>query len=213
MGIYRILRPDELMHHGILGMKWGVQNGPPYPLGSGDHSASEKKAGWQKSLDKMSLKEEKLSNKKKRNQQKIEKSGNLRRAQKLSQKNKEIDNEIEAIRNKKMSTVSQAQRLIGKDAVFKALGIESNAKTKKEFIKGELELAKKQDQYLLEFLEQAPDGVFGNKKKSIELYEKWLKDGVNNNGLASYSYDSWLVKNKLDGGGSVKRQQKAKQSY
>lgn len=42
---------NYLAHHGILGMKWGHQNGPPYPLGSGDHSASEKKAGWRKSLD------------------------------------------------------------------------------------------------------------------------------------------------------------------
>lgn len=39
-----------LEHHGILGMKWGVKNGPPYPLGASDHSASEKKAGWRDSL-------------------------------------------------------------------------------------------------------------------------------------------------------------------
>ena len=35
---------DFLEHHQILGGKWGVHNGPPYPLGSGDHSASEKSA-------------------------------------------------------------------------------------------------------------------------------------------------------------------------
>lgn len=41
---------DYLMHHGILGQKWGMRNGPPYPLDAGDHSASERKAGWRKSL-------------------------------------------------------------------------------------------------------------------------------------------------------------------
>lgn len=43
---------DDLYHHGIKGQKWGVQNGPPYPLGESDHSSEEKKRGWKSSLDK-----------------------------------------------------------------------------------------------------------------------------------------------------------------
>ena len=54
----------ELYHHGILGQEWGKMNGPPYPLGSSDHSSSEKKAGWQKSLDKKDQKWAKKNNKK-----------------------------------------------------------------------------------------------------------------------------------------------------
>ena len=33
----------ELYHHGILGMRWGKRNGPPYPLSSSAKSYSEKK--------------------------------------------------------------------------------------------------------------------------------------------------------------------------
>ncbi len=42
---------DYLAHHGVLGQKWGKRNGPPYPLNASDHSSSENKTGWRKSLN------------------------------------------------------------------------------------------------------------------------------------------------------------------
>ena len=36
-------RNAELYHHGILGQKWGVQNGPPYPLDSSVSTGSKLK--------------------------------------------------------------------------------------------------------------------------------------------------------------------------
>ena len=34
----------ELQHHGILKQKWGVRNGPPYPLNGGDYTPAQRKA-------------------------------------------------------------------------------------------------------------------------------------------------------------------------
>lgn len=71
---------NYLMHHGILGMKWGQQNGPPYPLDSNKHSASEKKAGWMKSL-----KEKSEAKKKKKKQQAALEKARKARAEKAKQ--------------------------------------------------------------------------------------------------------------------------------
>ncbi len=77
---------DWLAHHGILGQKWGKRNGPPYPLNEEDHSASEKKAGYKKSLDsggeitKISRRERKKAEKEqKRLQKEQEKKESLRK--------------------------------------------------------------------------------------------------------------------------------------
>ena len=39
---------EYLMHHGIMGQKWGHQNGPPYPLNPANRSASEKRKNGDK---------------------------------------------------------------------------------------------------------------------------------------------------------------------
>lgn len=46
------MKDESLSHHGIEGQKWGVRNGPPYPLGSGQHSKAELRAIYRENYKK-----------------------------------------------------------------------------------------------------------------------------------------------------------------
>lgn len=49
------MKKNELYHHGILNQKWGVRNGPPYPLRGGSYSESEKRAIYKERKKKNSV--------------------------------------------------------------------------------------------------------------------------------------------------------------
>ena len=51
----REVYPNELMHHGIEGQKWGDRNGPPYPLTYAAKSTTEKKYNKSRSLQDRSV--------------------------------------------------------------------------------------------------------------------------------------------------------------
>ena len=99
---------NYLMHHGILGQRKGVRNGPPYPLDSDKHSATEKKAGWMKSL-----KEKSEAKKKKKKQQAALEKARKARAEKAKQE--KIAKEYEENRQKilKSGKASEVARYKG----------------------------------------------------------------------------------------------------
>ena len=97
-------KKSELSHHGILGMRWGERNGPPYPLGAGDHSASEKKAGWRKSLadwdyKRKSKKFSNIHNKRNSNIKKLNKYN-----KEIDKLNKKIDKGSKGLLSNRLST-------------------------------------------------------------------------------------------------------------
>ena len=84
---------NELYHHGILGQKWGDQNGPPYPLGSSQYSKAEIK---------MQKKDSKWINK---NEEKIKKKAFNKSEKEMKQYVKELSRRSDSyLSNGKLSS-------------------------------------------------------------------------------------------------------------
>lgn len=111
---------NYLMHHGILGQKWGHKNGPPYPLDASDHSSSEKKAGWMKSLS-----DKHKANVKKRKQKKALAKARVARAENLkkeAERKKYEEEKEKALKSGKASEILKYKGDLTNDQLQKAVG-------------------------------------------------------------------------------------------
>lgn len=103
---YEIILSDSLAHHGIKGMSWGVQNGPPYPLNSEQHA---------KILDKAKKAKKKLNSAKEKSEKTRTKKVEAKRS-KLEAKKQKYESEAakaEAKENKyKVKSYKAATRLL-----------------------------------------------------------------------------------------------------
>lgn len=94
------MNSEYLKHHGILGQKWGRKMGPPYPLDAGDHSATEKKEGYKKSLG--GGRNESMYDRHEKKQQRIEKKYDKKIA-----KNEKSRSEIMSAREKNRGKIEK----------------------------------------------------------------------------------------------------------
>ena len=207
---------NELYHHGILGMKWGKKNGPPYPLGASDHSASEKKAGYKKSLgggrnenlyNRKSARYRKAAEASKRDAEDLKKHGYVKEADavmKVSKKNKEKADKIDQKTNYKQikrsySKSKDPSRPYLTDQKTQEL-IRSKANIKKEDINKLKELKEKwleaenatEDFYDSKECEQATERAY---QKTLKYFKEsdpsYLKEIIANNKGSTAGLDSF----------------------
>ena len=105
------LYSDELYHFGILGQKKGVRNGPPYPLGAGDHSAAEKRKNG--GLLRRMAERRAEKKKKKKQQERIQKMQAAKQAKVEAKKKQEAD-EAERKRVLKEGSAEEVMKYKGK---------------------------------------------------------------------------------------------------
>lgn len=162
----------ELYHHGILGQKWGDRNGPPYPLGSGDHSAKEKKAGWRKSLKK-TIDNYKAHRKAVKDSDKLLKE--LREPKNKGRQFKDIQKEVDD----KIIDVDIDKLKIKDDGYYKEMTIKGG----------------EQDIYVMAFSEDVDDKRFKDVTKKILKNKEDFKDAAFDAIKREKIYEDWVIQN------------------
>lgn len=109
---YNDYRAYELSHHGILGQKWGKRNGPPYPLDNSDHSSSDRKAGWKKSLEANIEANKRI--KRAQSAASLEKKINKLEGKFLTESRQERIDRLTAKRNEKLNDLSKNEIELGR---------------------------------------------------------------------------------------------------
>lgn len=191
---------SELQHHGIKGQKWGVENGPPYPLDRQKHNkvlssvgSALKKRSEHKQEVKAAKKAAKAQKKEQRRQEREEKRATQKNRSK-SVKNmtdQQLNSNIERLRKEKEykqlleetrnAGKKKTQSMIGQvgSAAFKSVAtsvaIYAGKKVVSSFLKSDEDRARM-------FGKQWVDPLGGdkkkNKKKSSENVERVIADVV-----------------------------------
>lgn len=189
---------DYLAHHGILGMKWGKKNGPPYPLGASDHSAAEKKAVYKKSIGggrnenlygRKVKKANKISDKYDKKIARVQKDIDSFEAAKdgiKDRKGREILTKADV--SKWISDLKEAQNDLRTEKTAKLAGIEASAERKYEKVSNKfdkrLEKSRAYDEKVLAAREKNQQKISDKYDKKIAKVQKDIdsfkadKDGI-----------------------------------
>lgn len=146
------IEQNYLAHHGILGQRWHKRNGPPYPLDAGDHSKSEKEAGYKKSLGGG------------RNEEMYDRKAKKKEAKRVTKQLNKIDQEMAFEKRWASEHLDQVKRLDKKASKRAAKGKELSERDQKrldEHLKGmedslaKIDAGKKETQRILDSIDKS----------------------------------------------------------